>query len=143
MDIVSEEKRSYIMSKVPQKQSKQELLVCKFLYSNGYRYRKNLKSLPGSPDIAFTKYKIAIFIHGCFWHGHNNCKKATLPTTNITFWKQKIEKNRLRDKRVKQILRKSGWRVITIWECKLKNKKVVDKSMNKLISQLNFHAYDC
>lgn len=124
------------MSKVPQKQSKQELLVCKFLYSHGLRYRKNLSSLPGSPDIAITKYKIAIFVHGCFWHGHVNCTYSKGPSSNIEFWGNKIDQNINRDLLNADKLKRLGWRVIELWQCQLKNKIVQNETLSELLERL-------
>lgn len=136
MDIVSKEKRSFIMSKVPRKQSKQELLVTKFLYSNGFRYRKNYKSLPGSPDIAITKQKTALFVHGCFWHGHLNCKFAQKPTSNLNFWEKKIEGNIKRDVEKSKCLKELGWKVIILWQCQLKNKTLRKMTLAELLEKL-------
>jgi DNA mismatch endonuclease (patch repair protein) len=136
-DIFSNEKRSEIMSKISGKETKPEILVRKFLFSKGFRYRKNQKSLPGSPDIVLKKYNTIIFIQGCFWHGHKNCKKASMPSTNKEFWEVKIHKNIERDKRVNEELRKSKWKVITVWECKINNKKSFEKTMNKIVAKLN------
>ncbi len=125
------------MSKISGKETKPEILVRKFLFSKGFRYRKNQKSLPGSPDIVLKKYNTIIFIQGCFWHGHKNCKKASMPSTNKEFWEVKIHKNIERDKRVNEELRKSKWKVITVWECKINNKKSFEKTMNKIVAKLN------
>jgi DNA mismatch endonuclease (patch repair protein) len=112
--------------------TKPELAVRKFLFSKGYRFRKNVKSLPGKPDIVLPKYKTVILIHGCFWHGHKNCVAATIPKSNKAYWKNKIQKNMERDKRNKSTLKNLGWKVITIWECKLKNKQSFDRTMVKI-----------
>ena len=125
------------MSKISGKETKPEILVRKFLFSKGFRYRKNQKSLPGSPDVVLKKFSTVIFVHGCFWHGHKNCKKATIPSTNTEFWDAKIQKNIERDKRVKQELQKSKWNVIIIWECKISNKISFEKTMNRIVSKLN------
>jgi len=100
MDKFSPKKRSEIMSKITGKETKPEILVRKYLFAKGFRYRKNVKTLPGKPDIVLPKYKTVVFINGCFWHGHKNCKKANLPTTNFNFWKEKIDKNIIRDKKI-------------------------------------------
>ena len=118
MDIWDKKKRSAVMSKIRSKDTKPEWLVRRYLYSRGYRYRKNVKGLPGTPDIVLRKYGVVIFIHGCFWHGHE--VDGTIPHTNTEFWKKKIEGNRLRDERNKDALKKMGWKIITIWECQLK-----------------------
>lgn len=93
MDVFSKSKRSDIMSKVSGKDTKPEILVRKFLFSKGFRYRKNVKDLPGKPDIVLPKYKAIIFVHGCFWHGHESCEAAKLPTSNIDYWTEKIASN--------------------------------------------------
>ena len=136
-DIFSKKKRSQIMATISGVETKPEIEVRKFLFSKGFRFRKNVKTLPGKPDIVLPKYKTIILIHGCFWHGHKNCIKSTLPTSNTEFWKQKIEANIVRDKKVKQTLKEAGWKVITIWECKLKNKKTFENKMISLLKQLS------
>lgn len=135
-DIFSKSKRSQIMASISGKDTKPEILVRSLLFKNGFRYRKNVKTMPGKPDIVLPKYQTIVLIHGCFWHGHN-CKRATPPTSNIEFWNSKIQSNIDRDKRVKTQLKKSGWRVITIWNCQLKNKDRVDMTMNKLLKKLS------
>jgi DNA mismatch endonuclease (patch repair protein) len=106
-DIFTKEKRSDIMSKISGKETKPEILVRKYLFANGFRYRKNDKRFPGKPDIVLPKYKTIIFIHGCFWHGHN-CKRGKLPETRKSFWKKKISQNIERDKRNNDILENLG-----------------------------------
>lgn len=118
MDIWNKKKRSAVMAKIRSKDTKPEWIVRRYLFSRGYRYRKNVKGLPGTPDIVLRKYGIAIFIHGCFWHGHE--VDGHIPHSNTTFWQKKIERNRLRDEKNKQELKKMGWKVMTIWECQLK-----------------------
>jgi DNA mismatch endonuclease (patch repair protein) len=120
MDIYPKQKRSDIMSHISGKETKPEILVRKFLFANGFRFRKNVKDLSGKPDIVLPKYKTVIFIHGCFWHGHT-CKRGALPTTNFEFWKTKIGGNIERDKRDMFELEKQGWHVIVIWQCEIKN----------------------
>lgn len=118
MDIWSEEKRSAVMAKIKSKDTKPEWIVRRYLYSRGYRYRKNVKGLPGTPDIVLRKYGVVIFIHGCFWHGHE--VDGHIPHSHSDFWKKKIERNKQRDERNKAALLKMGWKVMTIWECQLK-----------------------
>lgn len=118
MDIWNKEKRSAVMAKVRSKDTKPELLVRRYLYHRGYRYRKNVKGLPGTPDIVLRKYGVVIFVHGCFWHGHG--VDGHIPHSNSEFWQKKIERNKQRDERNKAELRRMGWRVMTIWECQLK-----------------------
>ncbi len=122
------------MAKIKSKDTKPELLIRRYLYSRGYRYRKNVKSLPGSPDIVLRKYGIAIFIHGCFWHGH--VVDGHIPHTNSDFWKRKIEKNQERDKKNNKKLKALGWKVMTIWECQLK-KKVRNKTLLEIEYLIN------
>jgi DNA mismatch endonuclease (patch repair protein) len=120
------------MSHISGKETKPEILVRKFLFANGFRFRKNVKDLPGKPDIVLSKYKTVIFIHGCFWHGHT-CKRGTLPTTNIEFWKTKIGGNIERDKCDVLELTKQGWNVIVIWQCEIKNIELRNNRLNELI----------
>lgn len=117
MDIWDKKKRSKVMARVKSKDTEPELLVRRYLYSRGYRYRKNVKGLPGTPDIVLRKYGVVIFIHGCFWHGHKDSHK---PKSNCEFWDKKIESNKARDLKNKKELIKMGWKVMTIWECQLK-----------------------
>ena len=122
MDIFSKTKRSDIMSKVSGKDTKPEILVRKYLFSKGFRYRKNVVDLPGKPDIVLPKFKTILFIHGCFWHGHENCEAAKLPTSNLEYWTKKVTSNTDRDSKNIQALQILGWNVIVIWECELKTK---------------------
>lgn len=119
MDIWDKHKRSDVMARIRSRDTKPELIVRKFLWSRGYHYRKNVKKLPGSPDIVLRKYGIVIFIHGCFWHGHDS--HFQMPKSNVTFWEKKITRNIERDKENKEKLKNQGWRVMTIWECQLRN----------------------
>lgn len=122
-DVHSKETRSYNMSRIRAKDTKPELLVRKYLFSKGFRYRLNVKKLPGKPDIVFTKYKTVIFINGCFWHGHEDCPKAHIPKTKTEWWKAKITRNQERDRQEYAALKQQGWRVLVIWECQLVPKK--------------------
>jgi len=122
------------MSKISGVETQPEIKVRKLLFSLGFRYRKNVKNLPGKPDIVLPKYKTVIFVHGCFWHQHKNCKKANLPATNRKKWKSKLLSNVERDKNNVKDLKKLGWKVIIIWECEIKNK--FDKVQTKLLSVL-------
>ncbi len=136
IDIFPKTKRSQIMSKIRANDSIPEVLVRKYLFSKGFRFRKNMKSLPGKPDIVLPKYKTVIFVNGCFWHGHKGCKAALLPTTRKNFWENKIDGNIVRDKANIRKLRKLGWRVIIIWQCKLKNISARNKTFNKLVNNI-------
>ncbi|NOX81845.1 MAG: DNA mismatch endonuclease Vsr [Alphaproteobacteria bacterium] len=107
------------MRAVKSKDTKPEIVVRKALFALGYRYRLNVKHLPGKPDLVFAKYRTVIFVHGCFWHGHHCKRGARTPKTNTAYWTNKIARNKARDKKNAAALRKLGWRVITLWECKL------------------------
>lgn len=135
-DIFSKAKRSEIMSKISGKETKPEILVRKFLFSQGFRYRKNDRKLPGKPDIVLPRYKTGIFVHGCFWHGHLNCKKSALPQTNHEFWKNKIQKNIERDKSKQKELKKLGWQIITVWQCQIKSRELFEKTMRRIVTKL-------
>jgi DNA mismatch endonuclease (patch repair protein) len=117
MDNKTKEQRSKNMAAVKARDTKPELLIRKALFRQGFRYRLNVRKLPGSPDIVLAKYKTVIFVNGCFWHGHHKCKKAVLPETNTDFWREKIGKTKIRDKKKKKMLKKLGWHCIICWEC--------------------------
>ncbi len=119
-DVHSKKQRSYNMSRIKGKDTKPEMLVRKFLHANGYRYKLHDKKLPGRADIVLPKYRTAIFVHGCFWHGHANCKYFVVPKTRTKWWTDKINGNKANDKKAVKALKKGGWKVITVWECKLK-----------------------
>lgn len=114
--------RSYNMSRIKGKDTKPEETVRKYLFSKGFRYRKNVSTLPGKPDIVLPKYKTCIFVHGCFWHKHEGCKYFVWPKSNEEFWKDKLEKNVARDKNEQAELEKMGWHILIVWECQLKKK---------------------
>lgn len=128
--------RSRIMAAVPRKNSKPELIVRAFLYQIGFRYRLHVKALPGTPDIVLPKYRTVIFVHGCFWHGHQGCKAAHLPNTNTEFWRAKQEANRIRDQRVQSELEQLGWRIEVVWQCEIKNNKSQDLRLWRLSNTL-------
>ena len=123
-DVHTATQRSFNMSRIKGKNTKPEMLVRKFLHANGYRYKLHDKQLPGKPDIALPKYNTVIFVHGCFWHGHTNCKYFTVPKTRTKWWTDKINGNKANDEKAVKALKKDGWKVITVWECKLKHAKV-------------------
>ncbi|EGR3414120.1 DNA mismatch endonuclease Vsr [Vibrio parahaemolyticus] len=141
MDVHDKETRSRNMKAIKSKDTKPELFVRKLLHNNGYRYRVAPQELPGKPDVWLAKWNTAIFINGCFWHGHE-CKLFRLPKTRAKFWEDKIRKNKTRDAVKKQELRCSGIRVLTIWECSLKGKgKLSDKILLTLI-KIWFMCYE-
>lgn len=134
-DVHSKETRSYNMSQIKGKDTKPEVLVRKFLFSKGLRFRKNDKRYPGHPDVVLPMYKTAVFIHGCFWHLHEGCRYAKIPSSNVDFWEKKLNGNRDRDKRNKDMLEEMGWRVITVWECQLK-KDQRDETLKNLYHEI-------
>ena len=122
-DVHDKVTRSYNMSRIKGTNTKPEMLVRKFLFSKGFRYRINDKKLPGKPDIVLPKYKTVIFVNGCFWHGHENCKYFTLPKTRTEWWKEKIKKNIENDLNKQTQLRNLEYKVLIIWECEIKSKE--------------------
>ena len=139
-DIYTQKKRSEIMSNVRSRNTKPEMIFRRQLHALGYRYRLNVKDLSGKPDIVLPKYRTVILIHGCFWHQHPGCKKATIPKTRPDFWKQKLLSNIDRDKINVDKLESEGWHVITIWECEIgKDHKraisQIDDQLRKMASQ--------
>lgn len=134
-DIHDKATRSFNMSQIKSKNTKPELLVRKFLFSKGFRYNLYDKGLPGKPDIILVKLKTVIFIHGCFWHGHKNCKYFVVPKTRTDWWLKKIERNRLKDKDSEVKLLTEGWHIITIFECELKKNNLCHR-LDRLLSEL-------
>ena len=135
MDIHDKTTRSYNMSQIKGKNTTPEETVRKYLFSHGFRYRKNDRRLPGTPDIVLPKYKTVIFVNGCFWHGHEGCKYFVYPQNNAEFWKNKIKTNIERDIRKEKQLTELGWRIVTIWECQLKPKRR-EETLLKLLEKL-------
>lgn len=132
--------RSALMARVRNRNTKPEIRVRSQLHRLGYRFRTCISDLPGSPDVVIRKHKIALFVHGCFWHGHARCRAGRLPKSNVNFWGEKVSCNRARDKAVRSRLRALGWRVMTIWECQTKRvsfARVLEKRMDRLV-----HAKD-
>ena len=125
-DNVNKEVRSYNMSRIKGKDTKPEMLVRRYLHNHGFRYRLHVKKLPGTPDIVLPKYKTVIFVHGCFWHGHEGCKKSSLPKTRAEWWREKIKKNIINDANSVEALQQQGWRVIILWQCQMKEQWAED-----------------
>ncbi len=138
-DVHDKATRSYNMSRIRNKDTKPEILVRKFLFANGFRYRLNEKKLPGKPDIVLPKYKTVIFVNGCFWHGHENCKYFKLPATRTEWWKEKIEGNIKNDITKHALLREAGYKVMVIWECEVKNKSFEKSAIEILINGKKIH----
>lgn len=119
-DLHTHEQRRYNMQQIKGKDTKPEISLRKLLFAKGFRYRINDRKLPGKPDIVLKKYNTVIFVNGCFWHGHQNCRYFVVPKTRTEFWTDKIKKNKERDHRNISLLKEAGWNVITVWECELK-----------------------
>ena len=139
MDKFSKEKRSDIMSHVRAKNTKPEEAVRKYLFSRGFRYRKNDKRYPGKPDIVLPKYRTVIFVNGCFWHQHQGCNSATLPESNRDYWKAKLERNVERDAMQVHQLEEMGWYVIVLWECEISSKSKREKRLVALVNEIEHH----
>ena len=132
-DIVDPDKRSKMMSGIKAKNTSPEILVRKILFSAGLRFRLHRRDLPGAPDIVLPRHRVAIFVHGCFWHIHAGCRLAKMPQSNDTFWRKKLEGNRERDQKNIRQLVELGWRVLVVWECSTKN----DSRLGKLADEMN------
>ncbi|MDO7910011.1 very short patch repair endonuclease [Pseudomonas sp. 22-AL-CL-001] len=133
MDTLSPERRSWLMSRVRAKNTKPELVVRRLVFSMGYRYRLHDKTLPGTPDLVFPGRKKAIFVNGCFWHGHANCRYGRLPKSRTAFWQAKIDRNRQRDADNIANLQAAGWQVLTVWQCELKELEILMSKLNEFI----------
>ena len=129
-DVHSKEVRSFNMSRIRSKDTKPEMIVRKFLHAKGFRYRLHVKNLPGKPDIVLPKYKTVIFIHGCFFHGHKDCKYFVVPKTRTEWWLNKINGNIANDAKAFTALQDLGWKVLEVWECELKPKTVHETLIN-------------
>lgn len=136
MDVLSPQQRHKNMAAIHSVNTKPEVLVRKYLWGQGFRYRLNNSRLPGHPDIVLRKYRTCIFVNGCFWHGHDGCKHFVTPKTNTEFWKNKIKRNKERDKEEQRQLARMGWHCITVWECELKPTKR-EKTLASLAFTLN------
>lgn len=136
MDRLTPERRSWNMSRIRSKGTKPEMLVRSLLHRSGFRFRLHRKDLPGSPDIVLPKYRSVIFVHGCFWHKHEDCKDASIPKSNVVFWKEKIQKNVERDLQAVSALEAAGWNVITIWECEIRDLETMASRLHQLLHSL-------
>lgn len=128
------EERSYNMSRIRSKNTNPEQKVRKFLFAQGFRYRKNVRTLPGCPDVVLPKYKTVIFVHGCFWHMHD-CGRFHWPASNQQYWESKIRRNIERDRLNQERLQALGWKVLIVWECELK-KKNIEETMNRISHEI-------
>ena len=137
-DRMTQEQRHRCMARIKGKDTKPEMIVRRYLHAHGYRYRINVKRLPGTPDIVLRKYRTVIFINGCFWHGHEGCRYFVIPKSNTQFWEKKIERNKQRDVEKRIQLRHLSWHTIIIWECELKPKnrhttlQALEQTLNKI-----------
>jgi len=134
-DVFSGKRRSEIMRRIGRRNTAPEVLVRRLLHSKGYRFRLERKDLPGKPDIVLPKYRSVIFVHGCFWHGHENCRRALLPTTNRDFWEKKIEGNKRRDKAAIEALAKLGWSSLVVWQCETRDKESLGERLSQFFGQ--------
>ena len=135
-DVLTPTQRHRCMSHIRNKATKPEMLVRRWLWSHGYRYRLNVKSVPGKPDIVMRRYRTAIFVNGCFWHGHKGCSMFVMPKSNTEFWQNKIKNNRKRDQKNYQLLIDAGWQVIVVWQCNLTKEKI-ENTMQSVAVALN------
>jgi len=124
-DVVNRATRSRMMSGIRGTNTKPELIVRSFLHRHGLRFRLHIRDLPGRPDVVLPKHRVAVFVHGCFWHRHKGCRYATTPRNNAAFWRNKLNGNVLRDTRHTRELTKLGWRVFTVWECELDDRRLL------------------
>ncbi|MCB9508748.1 MAG: DNA mismatch endonuclease Vsr [Deferribacteres bacterium] len=137
-DVHNKAIRSFNMSRIRSKNTKPELIVRKYLFSRGFRYRVHSKSLPGRPDIVLAKYSTVIFVNGCFWHGHEGCKYFVVPKTRTEWWLKKIKRNKELDKKNTRELWANGWNVITVFECELKKGKT-ENTLQRIVNQIEVH----
>ena len=133
MDIVTRSQRSFIMSRIRSKDTKPEIAVRKKLFESGLRYRIHVRGLPGTPDIAIKKYKVVVDVRGCFWHGHGKCRFSSRPKSNKSYWLEKIDRNRKRDRANLKELRKMGYQVFVVWECKTKDEGSLMSEIKKIV----------
>lgn len=132
MDTRTQEERSRIMAAVQSKNTGPELLVRRFLWSKGMRFRIHVSSLPGTPDIAVRRLRLAIFVHGCFWHGHDGCQRGRLPKSRLEYWGAKIEANKRRDAATAEQLSRQGWHQLVIWDCQLRTQQAAAVALPRL-----------
>jgi len=133
MDVFSKDKRSRIMSEVKGKNTKPELIVRSLLHKMGYRFRLHRRDLPGNPDIVLPKYKKIIFVHGCFWHGHEECPRSRRPTSNEDFWNEKLNRTICRDKENISRLKGAGWSTFVVWTCQFKDMNLLKNKLKRFI----------
>ena len=133
VDTVDQATRSALMARIRGKNTRPELIVRKLLFAAGYRYRLHVPTLPGTPDLVFPGRKKVIFVHGCFWHRHDNCALARIPKSRVDFWSEKLNGNKARDERIQQALIQAGWQVLVIWECELLHLDALDEKLRRFL----------
>ncbi len=133
-DKFSSEKRSAVMARVRGRDTKPEIAVRRILHSLGYRFRLHRRDLPGNPDIVLPRHRKIIFVHGCFWHGHSGCARASRPATNVDFWNRKLDGNKQRDAQTLQKLGELGWDVLVVWQCRTKDAAALKESLRQFMS---------
>ena len=134
-DIYGQEKRSSIMARVPATGTKPELIVRQVAHALGYRFRLHRANLPGRPDLVFPRHRKVIFVHGCFWHGHENCRKAKRPETNRSFWERKLSRNVERDHQNLAALRETGWMILVVWECETPSRELLSEKVRNFLEK--------
>lgn len=134
MDVVDVATRSRMMSGIRSRDTKPEMIVRKYLHARGFRYRLHARDLPGSPDLILPKHRVAIFVHGCFWHRHSGCRYTTTPASNVERWQRKFDANVERDVRKETLLQSEGWRVIVVWECELR--RAPEERLQLLVTEI-------
>ena len=139
VDSIDQAARSALMSRIRGKNTRPELIVRKLVYAAGYRYRLHVRKLPGSPDLVFAGRKKVIFVHGCFWHLHDNCKAGRIPKSRVEFWREKLHGNKLRDERTAETLRLAGWDVLVVWECELSDLDVLEHIVRAFLGSVRLH----
>lgn len=142
-DVMTPEQRSRNMAAIKGKDTKPEMIVRKYLFSRGLRFRVQVRKMPGNPDIVLPKYRTVIFVNGCFWHGHEGCKYYHMPKSNIEFWKQKIKNNIARDVRNENELKSLGWRVIRVWECDIRKVAGREEYLQRLYDTITQPQPNC
>lgn len=139
MDHLSPQERSDLMAKVRSTDTSPEILIRRALWREGFRYRLHDSGLPGSPDLVFSRLRTVVFVHGCLWHGHK-CARGATPRTNVKYWRDKVNSNRKRDRRVTRKLRDQGWSVLTVWSCELRSKRRSERTLKRLLHLLAARA---
>ncbi|MYN42859.1 DNA mismatch endonuclease Vsr [Duganella sp. FT109W] len=133
VDSIDPRARSAMMARIRGKNTRPELTVRKMLFAAGYRYRLHVRKLPGSPDLVFASRKKAIFVHGCFWHLHDNCNRARMPKSRVEFWTDKLNGNKARDERSLNALERAGWQIYVVWECELDKREILEKKLKQFL----------